>query len=76
MATKIMPERFSAGDFTAWLRQFERCAVANAWDTDTRDFGLEALRLSEDPSLYLWRLKDLLRNAEPVLGDEAFDALL
>ena len=125
MATQIMPERFSASDFTAWLRQFERCAVANAWDTDTlllklpaflhcaaaayfeslidgekdtlaylltnltrcftpavardkfyRDFNQEALRPSEDPSLYLWRLKDLLRNAEPDLSDEAFDALL
>ena len=102
MATQIMPERFSADDFTAWLRQFERCAVANAWDTDSRllklpaflhgpaaayfeslvdgenntlahfmtnltrclmsavarekfyrDFDQEALRPSEDPSLYL-----------------------
>ena len=122
MATQIMPERFSAGDFTAWLRQFERCAVANAWDTDTRLLKLPALwhgpaaayfeslaegvkdtlahlltslkrcftpavsreifyrdfdqEAPEDPSLYLWRLKDLLRNAEPDLSDEAFDALL
>ena len=105
------------------MREFERCTVANAWDTDTRllklpalwhgpaaayfeslaegvkdtlahlltslkkwftpafaretfyrEFEQEALRPSEDPSLYLWRLKDLLRNAEPDLSDEAFDA--
>ena len=42
MATQIMPEIFSAGDFTAWLRQFERCAAASAWDTDTRLLKLPA----------------------------------
>lgn len=41
-----------------------------------RDFDQQALRPSEDPSLFLWRLKDLLRNAEPDLSDGALDALL
>ena len=41
-----------------------------------RDFDQQALRPSENPSLYLWRLKDLLRNADPDLSDDAFDALL
>ena len=123
MATQIMPEWFSGGDFTSWLRHFDRCAAANAWNTDTRlvklpaflhgpadvyfdslaegekdtlphmiaslkrcftpavdrekfyrDFNQQTVRPSEDPSLYLWRLKDLLRNAEPDLSDDAFDA--
>ena len=120
-----MPERFSGGDFTAWLRHFDRCSAANAWDEETRlaklpaflngptaayfdslteeekdtlptllaslrrcfvpiadrekfyrEFDQLALRPSEDPSLFLWRLKELLRNAEPDLSDDAFDALL
>ena len=42
MTTQIMPEPFSAGDFTACLRQLERCAVANEWDTATRLLKLPA----------------------------------
>eukprot|EP00795_Rhopilema_esculentum_P015978 gene15978-biopygen5351 len=34
------------------------------------------LRPSEGPTLFLWRLKDTLRKAEPGLSDTAFDALL
>ena len=120
-----MPERFTGGDFTAWLRHFDRCAAANAWNADTRllklpaflhgpaaayfdslaqeekdtlthllgslkkcftlavgreqfyrEFEQQALRPAKDPSLYLWRFKDLLRNAEPELSNDAFDALL
>lgn len=41
-----------------------------------QDFQAQELRPSEDPSLFLWRLKELLRNAEPGLTDDAFDALL
>eukprot|EP00794_Sanderia_malayensis_P013513 gene13513-biopygen10782 len=41
-----------------------------------RDFDTQVLRPAEDPSLYLWRLKDLLRNAEPDLSEDAFEALL
>ena len=125
MSSQILPERFSDGDFTTWLRHFDRCASANAWndekrlaklpaflhgpaavyfdslaaaDKDTlphlldnlkncfspaanrekfyREFEQQALRPTEDPSLYLWRLKDLLRRAEPDLSADAFDALL
>ena len=125
MATQIMPERFSGGDFTASLRHFDCCAAGYAWNTDTgllklpaflhgpatayfdslapeekdtlahllgslkkcftpavgrekfyREFDQQALRPSKDPSLYLWWLKDLLRNAEPELSNDAFDALL
>ena len=125
MTTQILPERFSDGDFGTWLRHFDRCASANAWDDDTRlaklpaflhgpaavyfdslaatqkdtlphlldslkscftptanrekfyrEFEQQALRPTEDPSLYLWRLKDLLRRAEPDLSADAFDALL
>ena len=125
MASHIMPERFSGGDFTAWLCHFDRCSAANAWNEETRlaklpaflnspaaayfdslteeekdtlptllaslrrcfvpiadrekfyrEFDQLALRPSEDPSLFLWRLKELLRNAEPDLSDDAFDALL
>ena len=40
------------------------------------EFEQQALWPTEDPSLYLWRLKDLLRRAEPDLSADAFDALL
>ena len=61
---------------THLLTSLTRCFTpAVAREKFYRDFDQEALRPSEDPSLYLWRLKDLLRNAEPDLGDEAFDAL-
>eukprot|EP00794_Sanderia_malayensis_P014447 gene14447-biopygen11547 len=125
MAAQILPERFREGDFAAWLRHFERCATANAWNANTRlaklpaflqgpaatyfdsldaeakdsyedltaslqncfsppvnrekfyhEFEQQHLRPSEDPSIFLWRLKDLLRHAEPTLTDDAFDALL
>eukprot|EP00794_Sanderia_malayensis_P002386 gene2386-biopygen1273 len=121
----ILPERFAGGNFTTWLRHFDRCARANMWnegirllklpaflsgpaatyfdslaadEKDTlphllaslqrcftpaidhekfyRDFDTQVLRPAEDPSLYLWRLKDLLRNAEPDLSEGAFEALL
>ena len=125
MATQIMPERFSGGDFTTWLRHFDCCSTVNAWDDAThllklpaflhgpaavyfdslaeeekdtlphllaslqqcftpaadrekfyQDFEQQALRTSEDPSLYLWLLKDLLRHAEPDLSADTFNALL
>ena len=41
-----------------------------------RDFEHMTLRPSEDPTLFLWRLKECLRSAEPDLSDSAFDALL
>ena len=41
-----------------------------------REFEQQALRPTKDPSLYLWRLKDLLRRAEPDLSADGFDALL
>ena len=41
-----------------------------------REFEDATLRPSEDPTLFLWRLKDSLRTAEPTLCDSAFDALL
>ena len=59
------------------LTSLTRCFTpAVAREKFYRDFDQEALRPSEDPLLYLWRLKDLLRNAEPDLSDKAFDALL
>ena len=62
-----------ANKFAKWKTAF---TPAVAREKFYRDFDQEALRPSEDPLLYLWRLKDLLRNAEPDLSDEAFDALL
>ena len=41
-----------------------------------RKFEEMTLRPSEDPTLFLWRMKDCLRRAEPDLSDSAFDALL
>ena len=41
-----------------------------------REFEDATLRPSEDPTLFLWRLKESLRNAEPTLSNSAFDALL
>ena len=40
------------------------------------DFHAQELRPSESPTLFLWRLKDILRRAEPDLSADAFDALL
>eukprot|EP00794_Sanderia_malayensis_P019298 gene19298-biopygen16178 len=41
-----------------------------------REFEDHRLRPAEDPTLFLWRLKGSLRNAEPDLSAPAFDALL
>ena len=41
-----------------------------------REFEDATLRPSEDTTLFLWRLKESLRAAEPTLSDSAFDALL
>ena len=125
MAQSILPERFTDGVFFLWLQHFERCALANSWNDETRLTKLPAflqgpaaayyealpatskdtiahltenlqacfslitdrerhyrlfdemtLRPSEDPTLFLWRLKDTLCKAEPGLSDTAFDALL
>ena len=125
MATSILPDRFTDGDFSCWLRHFERCALANNWNEATKllklpaflqgpaasyydaladderdtynnvvasltksfspavnrerfysDFEQQILRPTEDPSLYLWRLKEILRNAEPDLSQEASEVLL
>ena len=40
------------------------------------DSHAQELRPSESPTLFLWRLKDILRRAEPDLSADAFDALL
>ena len=40
------------------------------------EFYSQALRPSENPSLFLWRLQELLRTAEPDLSDDTFNALL
>ena len=59
------------------LASLQRCFnPATNQEKFYQDFEQQALRPSEDPSLYLWRLKDLLRNAEPDLSDDAFSALL
>eukprot|EP00794_Sanderia_malayensis_P021266 gene21266-biopygen16300 len=41
-----------------------------------RLFEDSTLRASEDPMLFLWRLKACLKDAEPDLSNAAFDALL
>ena len=40
------------------------------------DFHSQELRPSENPSLFLWRLQELLHTAEPDLSKDAFNALL
>ena len=40
------------------------------------EFYSQALRPSENPSLFLWCLQELLRTAEPELSDDAFIPLL
>ena len=40
------------------------------------EFHSQELRPSENPSLFLWRLQELLRTAEPDLSEDAFTALL
>ena len=41
-----------------------------------RELEQQALRPTEDPSIYLWCLRDLLHRAKPDLSADAFDALL
>eukprot|EP00794_Sanderia_malayensis_P018510 gene18510-biopygen15597 len=41
-----------------------------------REFEEQRLRTAEDPAIFLWRLKEALKNAEPDLSPSAFDALL
>ena len=36
MASHILPERFTDGNFASWLKHFERCAAGNSWNTETR----------------------------------------
>eukprot|EP00794_Sanderia_malayensis_P015652 gene15652-biopygen13346 len=122
----VLPERFSEGNFSGWLKHFTRCAQANGWDTNAKRFAKlpaflqgpaatyfeslgedekdtyshlttsllrcfsppvdrerhyrvfedSTLRASEDPMLFLWRLKACLKDAEPDLSNAAFDALL
>ena len=125
MANTILPERFGEGNFSLWLQQFQRCALANSWDEATRLVKLPAflqgpaatyfeslpadqkdtfdsltLNLlacfsplvhhechyrefenmtrwpSEDPTLFLWTLKECLGSAAPDLSASAFDAHL
>eukprot|EP00794_Sanderia_malayensis_P013439 gene13439-biopygen10741 len=118
MASSILPTPFTYGDFGVWIRQFQRCAAANKWNTEAQllklpafldgptatyyetsldslvaslhkcfcppsdrewyyqEFENHRLRPAEDPTLFLWRLKESLRNAEPDLSGPAFDALL
>ncbi len=41
-----------------------------------REFEEQGLRPAEDPALFLWRLKEEIRNADSDLSDIAFTALL
>ena len=60
-----------------WLPNLKSC-VAPSVDRERyyQQFEDTVLRPSEDPKLFLWRLKECLRNAEPSLLDMAFEALL
>ena len=42
MPSVILPERFSSGDFSSWLRHFQRCSLANEWDQDMQLIKLPA----------------------------------
>ena len=52
MSQSIYPERFSEGNFDAWLPHFDRCAAANEWDEATRVLKLPAF-LQGPASTYL-----------------------
>ncbi len=121
----VLPDKFSSGDFVAWLRSYECCATANGWSADARfkklpaflrgqassyyfsladeekdtyqnltdslrkllcpvgareqffaDFELRSLRPDEDPSLFLWDLRQILDKADPDMSAKARTALL
>ena len=42
MSSTLLPERFTSGDFTSWLRHFEHCASANGWEYDVKLVKLPA----------------------------------
>ena len=121
----VVPEKFETGDFAAWLRNFECCAIANGWKEEEKlkklpaflrgqassyyfslaaehkdtyghlttqlrkvlcpivareryfaEFEHRCLRPNEDPSLFLWDLREILRKADPDLSEDAQTALL
>ena len=65
------------GTYNALVTNLKTC-FAPSVDRERyyQQFDDTVLRPSEDPKLFLWRLKECLRNAEPSLSDTAFDALL
>ena len=67
-------DKASLGALTASLKQCFSPAVDQ--ENFYREFEDSRLRPAEDPNLFLWRLKELLRNAEPSLTPSAFNALL
>ena len=73
-------DSLAAADKTTWealTSSLKRCfSPAVEQENFYREFEDSRLRPGEDPNLFLWRLKELLRNAEPDLTPSAFDALL
>ena len=65
------------GTYAALVSNLKSC-FAPSVDRELyyQQFEDTVLRPSEDPKLFLWRLKECLHNAEPSLSDTAFDALL
>ena len=52
MAANILPERFTTGDFSAWLRHFQCCALANEWSEATQRIKLPAILQGPATSYY------------------------
>ena len=48
----VVPEKFETGDFAAWLRNFERCAIANGWKEDEKLKKLPAFLRGPASSYY------------------------
>ena len=67
-------DKASLGALTANLKQCFSPPVDQ--ENFYREFEDSRLRPAEDPNLFLWRLKELLRNAEPSLTPSTFNALL
>ena len=65
------------GSFAVLTDSLSRC-FSPAVDREHyyRQFEEQTLRPGEDPTLFMWRLKDMLHRAEPDLSDTATDAML
>ena len=67
--TSILPGKFDgSSDLATWLREFDRCSLANNWK--------EQDKVKKLPAVYKWDLEKKLLKADPLLDNQSKEALL